>query len=133
MSIGIAPGSPYPLGATWDGKGVNFALFSASAEKVELCLFDQRGERETQRIRVRENTHDVWHVYLADCPPGTLYGYRVYGPYEPDNGHRFNHHKLLIDPYARQLHGELQWCDVVYGHIIDSDDADLSFDQRDSA
>jgi len=133
MSIRIAPGAPYPLGATWDGKGVNFALFSASAEKVELCLFDYRGERETQRIRVRENTHDVWHVYLANCPPGTLYGYRVYGPYEPDNGHRFNHHKLLIDPYARQLHGELQWCDAVYGHIIDSGDADLSFDKRDSA
>lgn len=133
VSTSIAPGAPYPLGATWDGSGVNFALFSASAEKVELCLFDRHGERETDRINVRENTHDIWHVYVADCPVGTLYGFRVYGPYDPDNGHRFNHHKLLIDPYARQIHGELQWCDAVYGHRINSDDADLSFDQRDSA
>ncbi len=133
MSMRIAPGVPYPLGASWDGRGVNFALFSASAEKVELCLFDQDGDLEVQRIQLRENTHDVWHVYLTGCQPGTLYGYRVYGPYEPDKGHRFNHHKLLVDPYARQLFGDLQWCDAVYGHVVNSDVADLSFDKRDSA
>ena len=103
----VEPGSPYPRGATWDGGGVNFALFSANATKVELCLFDQKGRRETDRIALPEFTHEVWHGYLPDVRPGQLYGYRVHGPYDPQNGHRFNPHKLLIDPYAKALHGDI--------------------------
>ena len=90
----IAAGAPYPLGATWDGRGTNFALFSANASKVELCLFDRQGKRETQRITMPERTDDVWHVYLSNVGPGQLYGYRVDGPYEPKAGHRFNANKL---------------------------------------
>ncbi len=101
----VWPGRPYPLGATWDGKGVNFALFSAHAEKVELCLFDRTGLREEARIELPEYTDEVWHVYLPDARPDLLYGYRVYGPYDPANGHRFNPNKLLIDPYAKSFHG----------------------------
>ncbi|HFC53885.1 MAG TPA: glycogen debranching enzyme GlgX, partial [Gammaproteobacteria bacterium] len=101
MKREVQPGAPYPLGATWDGHGVNFALFSAHAERVELCLFDDSGRRELERIPLPEQTHQVWHAYLPDVGPGTLYGYRVYGPYDPERGHRFNHHKLLLDPYAR--------------------------------
>src|SRR6056297_4021852 len=93
----IWPGLPYPLGATWDGQGTNFALFSAHATKVELCLFDDSG-REEQRIPLPEFTHEIWHGYLPGVGPGRLYGYRVHGPYEPDAGHRFNHNKLLLDP-----------------------------------
>ncbi|MGH8161474.1 MAG: glycogen debranching protein GlgX [Gammaproteobacteria bacterium] len=128
-----APGLPYPLGATWDGCGVNFALFSANAEKVELCLFDRRGRREFARIELVERTGDVWHGYLPDARPGLLYGYRVYGPYEPRQGHRFNHHKLLLDPYARALAGHVRWSDTNFGYRVDSPRADLSFDRRDSA
>jgi glycogen operon protein len=129
----VWPGLPYPLGATWDGRGTNFALFSAHAERVELCLFDGPDQREVSRIELPEHTHEIWHAYLPDIRPGQLYGYRVYGPYEPHNGHRFNHHKLLIDPYAKALAGALQWSDAHYGYTIGSDDADLSFDTRDSA
>jgi glycogen operon protein len=96
----ISAGAPHPLGATWDGRGTNFALFSANAEKVELCLFDSYGRREIERIALPERTEDVWHGYLADVVPGQLYGYRVHGPYHPERGLRFNSHKLLIDPYA---------------------------------
>ena len=99
----VWPGAPYPLGATFDGRGVNFALFSANAEKVELCLFDERGERELERIVLPEYTDQVWHGYMPDVRPGQLYGYRVHGPYDPKRGHRFNPHKLLLDPYAKQL------------------------------
>src|SRR5579871_1029488 len=104
----VRPGRPYPLGATWDGKGVNFALFSAHAEKVELCLFDRTGLREELRLVMPEYTDEVWHLYLPDVRPGQLYGYRVYGPYDPANGHRFNPNKLLIDPYAKSLYGRVR-------------------------
>src|SRR4029077_16630411 len=97
----ISEGLPNPLGATWDGLGVNFALFSAHATKVELCLFDSTGARELERIELPEYTDEVWHGYLRDLPAGALYGYRVYGPYEPAAGHRFNPNKLLLDPYAK--------------------------------
>ena len=129
----VEPGLPYPLGASWDGKGVNFALFSANAEKVELCLFDARGRRELARIALPEYTDEVWHGYLPDARPGTLYGYRVYGPYDPSRGHRFNHHKLLLDPYARALAGKLRWTDAHYGYRIGSHREDLSIDRRDNA
>jgi len=129
----ISEGLPYPLGATWDGLGVNFALFSATATMVELCLFDESGEQEIERIALPEYTDEVWHGYLPDARPGQLYGYRVHGPYEPEAGHRFNPNKLLIDPYAKQLVGELIWDDALYGYTIGHEDGDLSFDERDSA
>ncbi|MCW0437915.1 glycogen debranching protein GlgX [Xanthomonas sacchari] len=128
----IREGLPYPLGATWDGLGVNFALYSAHATKVELCLFDDRG-REIERIALPEYTDEIWHGYLPDARPGQLYGYRVYGPYAPDDGHRFNPNKLLLDPYAKQLVGELKWAPALFGYTIGHKDADLSFDRRDSA
>ncbi|KMM75200.1 glycogen debranching protein [Xanthomonas sp. NCPPB 1128] len=128
----IREGLPYPLGATWDGLGVNFALYSAHATKVELCLFDDRG-REIERIALPEYTDEIWHGYLPDARPGQLYGYRVYGPYAPDAGHRFNPNKLLLDPYAKQLVGELKWAPALFGYTIGHKDADLSFDRRDSA
>ena len=108
----VWPGMPYPRGATWDGTGVNFALFSENAERVELCLFNQRGTQEVARISLPEYTDEIWHGYLPDARPGQLYGYRVYGPYDPNRGHRFNGNKLLIDPYARNLVGDLNWTDA---------------------
>ncbi|WP_134562675.1 glycogen debranching protein GlgX, partial [Pseudomonas aeruginosa] len=129
----ISEGHPFPLGATWDGLGVNFALFSAHATKVELCLFDARGEKEIERIELPEYTDEIWHGYLPDAHPGQIYGYRVHGPYEPDAGHRFNPNKLLLDPYAKQLVGRLRWSEALFGYTIGSADADLSFDERDSA
>ncbi len=126
-------GSPSPIGATWDGKGVNFALFSEHAEKVELCLFDQRGRRELHRIALPSYTDGVWHGYLSDARPGLRYGYRVYGPYEPALGHRFNPHKLLIDPYAKSLAGTLRWSDANFGYRLGAPRGDLSFDRRDNA
>jgi isoamylase len=129
----VWPGRPYPLGATWDGEGVNFALFSAHAEKVELCLFDRSGNHEEARIALPEYTDEVWHAYLPDARPNLLYGYRVYGPYDPSNGHRFNPNKLLIDPYVRSLHGRLRWSDAVFGYRVGSQRSDLSFDRRDNA
>ncbi|TVR67270.1 MAG: glycogen debranching enzyme GlgX [Spirochaetaceae bacterium] len=127
------PGRPYPLGATWDGSGTNFALFSAHAERVDLCLFDESGKREVARIPLPEYTHEIWHGYLPDIRPGQLYGFRVYGPYDPAAGHRFNHHKLLIDPYARSLRGPLLWDDALFGYTVGAPEEDLSFDTRDSA
>ena len=127
------PGRPFPLGATWDGKGVNFALFSANAERVELCIFDARGRRELRRVVLPEYTDQVWHGYLPDARPGLLYGYRVYGPYDPARGHRFNHHKLLLDPYAKLLAGSLRWNDAHFGYRVGSTRGDLTFDRRDSA
>ncbi len=129
----IWPGRPYPLGATWDGEGVNFALFSESAEKVELCLFDQFGRREIQRILLREQTDQVWHCYLPEARPGVLYGYRVHGRYEPTKGLRFNRNKLLLDPYAKQIQNGLKWHDSHFGYRIGHRNEDLSFDRRDSA
>jgi len=129
----IEAGLPYPLGATWDGKGVNFALFSANAERVDLCIFDARGRHEIGRYTLPEYTDGVYHGYLDDARPGTLYGYRVYGPYDPANGHRFNHHKLLLDPYAKELFGTLRWSDANYGYRVGNPRGDLSFDRRDNA
>jgi glycogen operon protein len=132
-NLGVLPGSPHPLGATWDGAGVNFAIFSANAEKVELCLFDPNGKREVARVALPEYTHEVWHGYLPDVRPGTLYGYRVHGPFDPRNGHRFNPNKLLIDPYAKALFGDLRWHDSHFGYRVGSQRGDLSLDRRDSA
>ncbi|HLH11696.1 MAG TPA: glycogen debranching protein GlgX [Methylovirgula sp.] len=129
----LLPGSPYPLGATWDGLGTNFAVFSAHAEAIDLCLFDPSGRREIARLRMPECTDEVWHGYLPNAGVGLIYGYRAYGPYEPHNGHRFNPHKLLLDPYARALAGELRWSDALFGYRVNSARADLSFDRRDSA
>ena len=129
----VREGRPVPLGATWDGLGVNFALFSANATKVELCLFDMEGEREIERIELPEYTDEVWHGYLPEARPGTVYGYRVHGPYAPEAGHRFNPNKLLIDPYAKQLVGTLEWGPELFGYTLGHKDLDLSFDERDSA
>ncbi|ALK10274.1 glycogen debranching protein GlgX [Blastochloris viridis] len=128
----IREGAPFPLGATWTGLGVNFALFSANATKVELCLFDDHGETEIERIELPEYTDEVWHGFLPDARPGTIYGYRVHGPYEPDNGHRFNPNKLVLDPYARAVVGTLRWGPELFGYHLESGD-DLTFDDRDSA
>jgi len=125
-------GSPFPRGATWDGSGVNFSLFSESSECVELCLFDSDGRNE-RRIRVREQTRGAWHIYLPGIAPTQLYGYRVHGPYEPDKGLRFNPNKLLLDPYAKAIGRELKWADELFGYTLGDPNADLSFDDRDSA
>jgi isoamylase len=129
----VWPGRPYPLGATWDGRGVNFALFSEQAESVELCLFDPTGHQEVGRIRLPEYTDNVWHGYLPDARPNLLYGYRVYGPYRPQDGHRFNPNKLLLDPYAKAIYGAIRWSDAHFGYRIGSSREDLSFDRRDNA
>ncbi|TKI05319.1 glycogen debranching protein GlgX [Martelella alba] len=128
----VREGKPVPLGATWDGLGVNFALFSAHAAKVELCLFDEEGV-EYDRIELPEYTDEVWHGYLPDARPGLLYGYRVYGPHDPEQGHRFNPAKLLLDPYAKQIWGDLKWDDALFSYDFDAPDKDLSLDKRDSA
>src|SRR3954465_7275439 len=128
----VREGQPFPLGATWDGLGVNFALFSANATKVELGLFDIEGKTELERIELPEYTDEVWHGYLPDARPGTVYAYRVHGPYQPDAGYRFNPNKLLIDPYARQLVGKLKWGPELFGYQLDHADKDLSYDERDS-
>jgi glycogen operon protein len=129
----LLPGRPDPLGAVWDGLGVNFALFSAHAEKVELCLFDPAGRKELARLALPECTDEVWHGYLPEARPGQVYGYRVHGPFQPEHGHRFNPNKLLLDPYAKQLHGALRWTDALYGYRAHGNRADLGFDRRDSA
>lgn len=129
----LAPGLPYPLGATSDGLGVNFAVFSANATKIELCLFDARGRVEVRRLTMPECTDEVWHGYLPDAGLGLLYGYRAYGPYDPKNGHRFNPQKLLIDPYTRQLQGAVRWSDALFGYRVQHPKSDLSLDRRDSA
>ncbi len=131
----VWPGQSYPLGATWDGAGVNFALFSENATRVELCLFDSPGaDTETARITLEEHTDQVWHAYLPEVRPGQLYGYRVHGPYEPLAGHRFNPHKLLLDPYAKAVASTVKWGDAVFGYPLGAGaDADLTPDERDSA
>ncbi len=129
----VSAGTSHRLGATWDGRGTNFALFSATAAKVELCLFDNQGRREIQRIALPERTEDVWHGHFNEISPGQLYGYRVHGPYEPDHGYRFNPHKLLLDPYAKRLAGRLVWSDAHFAYRTGSHREDLSFDRRDNA
>ncbi len=129
----LSPGRPFPLGATYDGQGVNFAVFSANAEKIELCIFDAAGRHEVARLPLPDCTDEVWNGYLPEAAPGLLYGFRAYGPYDPPRGHRFNHHKLLLDPYARLLSGPLRWSDALFGYRLGSPRADLSFDRRDSA
>ena len=129
----IWPGKPYPLGATWDGEGVNFALFSENATAVDLCLFESpEHARETHRIRLEECTDYVWHVYLPEIRPGQLYGYRVHGLYEPEAGLRFNPAKVLIDPYAKAIAGAINWSDALFGYRIGDPKADLSLDDRDN-
>ncbi|HSL09887.1 MAG TPA: glycogen debranching protein GlgX, partial [Actinomycetota bacterium] len=133
-SYRVWPGSPYPQGATWDGEGVNFSLFSENADAVELCLFeDPESPTESGRIWMTNRTDMIWHCYTPDVRPGQVYGYRVHGPYEPQRGMRFNANKLLIDPYAKALSGQIRWDDALYGYRIGDDAGDLSFDDRDSA
>ncbi len=130
----VWPGQPYPLGATFDGAGVNFALFSEHATQVELCLFDSHeDEKPSHTIRISENTDHVWHAYLPDAQPGQLYGYRAHGPYDPEKGHRFNSNKVLLDPYAKAIGRDLKWDDSLFGYKLGDAKADLSFDDRDSA
>ncbi|WP_269770125.1 glycogen debranching protein GlgX [Rhodobacter amnigenus] len=129
----VTAGRPWPMGASFDGEGVNFAVFSAHAEKVELCLFSSDGRKETARISLPERDGDIWHGHVGGLMPGALYGFRVHGPYAPEQGHRFNPHKLLIDPYARALEGRLKWSDALMGYKVGSPRADMSYDTRDSA
>lgn len=131
METKIYTGNPYPLGATYDGEGVNFALCSEHAESVELYLYDSSDEREIAKFKITEKTHQVWHIYISGIKPGQLYGYRVHGPYDPSNGHRFNPHKLLIDPYAKAISGTVKWNDALFAYTIGDDD--LSMDSTDSA
>ncbi len=128
------PGNPYPLGATWDGAGVNFSLFSEHATAVELCLYDPSDQgTEVRRVSLQERTDQIWHVYLPDARPGLCYGYRVHGPYEPQEGHRFNPAKLLLDPYAKAMSGTIQWDDAMFGYQLGDPGQDLRPDDRDSA
>ena len=129
----ILPGRPYPLGSNYDGRGTNFALFSRNAEKVELCLFDSKGKNETHRIELVEYTDEVWHCYIEGIKPGQLYGYRVYGEYSPNKGHRFNGNKLLLDPYAKAMYGKIVWSSALFAYQLKNPEKDLSFDDRDSA
>jgi glycogen operon protein len=129
----VWPGRPYPLGATWNGEGVNFALFSEHAEKVELCLFELKGGREITRLPITWQTDQVWHCFLPDARPGQLYGYRVYGPYDPKRGKRFNHNKLLLDPYAKAVVGQVKWSNADYGYRVGHRLEDLSFDRSNNA
>ena len=129
----VWPGRPAPRGAHWDGEGVNFALFSEHAERIELCIFDATGRRELQRVPLGERTDQVFHCYLPEARPGMLYGYRAHGPYRPEEGLRFNPHKLLLDPYARNIVGALRWSDALFGYTVGHRRGDLSLDRRDSA
>ncbi len=134
MERNILPGTAYPLGATWDGKGVNFALYSAHATGVDLCLFNsEKNEEEAEKIELTERTHQIWHAYVPDIQPGQLYGYRVHGPYEPGNGQRYNANKLLIDPYAKAIAGVIEWNETLFGYDVNSEDKDLSFSGADSS
>ena len=122
----VWPGNSYPLGATWDGKGVNFALFSEHATRVELCLFETvDADKETHRIPLTEHTDRVWHAYLPEVLPGQLYGYRVYGPYTPEEGHRFNPNKIVLDPYARSIGRDVRWADALFGYSLGDPDFQL--------
>lgn len=133
-SVKIFPGKPYPLGATWDGRGVNFAIFSENAKKVELCLFDSPSARsESHRLPLPGHTDMVWNGYIPKLRPGQLYGYRIYGPYKPTEGHRFNPHKILLDPYAKAIGRRLKWSDEMFGYRMGDAQKDLSMDYRDNA
>ncbi|WPO97305.1 glycogen debranching protein GlgX [Pseudescherichia sp.] len=129
----ILPGDYHLLGANYDGEGVNFALFSAHAERVELCLYDPSGKHEIGRLDLPEYTHEIWHGYVPGLQPGALYGFRVHGPFDPENGHRFNPNKLVIDPYARELVGDVEWNEAHFAYDMLHEDKDLTFDERDSA
>jgi glycogen operon protein len=129
----VKEGNAQAHGAIWDGKGTNFTLFSAHATKVEVCLFDAAGKTELERLALPEYTDQIWHGYIPDVHPGSVYGLRVHGPYEPLEGHRFNPHKLVLDPYARAHIGEVQWAPEIFGYAVGDAQADLSFDERDSA
>jgi isoamylase len=132
--VRVWPGAPYPLGATWDGEGVNFALFSEHAESVRLLLFDDdRAGVPSTEVSLTETTDQVWHACLPDVRPGTQYGYKVDGPYEPSRGHRFNPAKLLIDPYAKAVSGMIEWSDDLFGYTVGDPSEDLSRDPRDSS
>ena len=132
MPLKLGPGAPHPLGATFDGRGVNFALFSAHATRVDLCLFDESGS-ETDRITLPEYTNEVWHGYVPELGPGQRYGYRVHGPYVPRYGHSFNRNKLLLDPYAKAYAGSLIWDDSLFGYQIGAKRSDLIKSRTDSA
>lgn len=129
----LLPSQAHALGAHWDGRGTHFAVFAEHAERVELCIYNANGRQVLRRLEMPDCVHGVWSGYLPNCRPGTQYGYRVYGPYDPKRGHRFNHYKLLLDPYARQIAGELKWHDALFGYRVGSTRGDLSFDRRDSA
>lgn len=129
----VWPGRPYPLGATWDGEGVNFALFSEHAEGVELCIFGDDGRQEIARVGMRWQTDQVWHCFLPEARPGWVYGYRVSGPYDPKNGHRFNANKLLLDPYAKAILGQIRWGNTHFGYRVGHKTEDLSFDRTNNA
>ncbi|MFZ0593088.1 MAG: glycogen debranching protein GlgX [Bryobacteraceae bacterium] len=133
MALKVLPGSPYPLGPTWDGIGVNFALFSEHADAVELCLFDDLGAAPEETIRVVESTGHVWHCYIPGLTMGQLYGYRVHGPYKPEQGLRFNPAKLVIDPYARALAGKVDWSQPIFPYVLGGTDGDLNIDATDDA
>ena len=133
-AVRVWPGRPYPLGATWEGNGVNFALFSANATQVELCLFDSvDSQEESYCVPLREQTDLVWHGFLPDIRPGQLYGYRVHGPYDPHRGHRFNANKVVLDPYAKAIGRDITWSDSMFGYRIGDPQRDLSYDTRDNA
>ena len=133
MSIAVYPGKPYPLGASFDGEGVNFALFAEHAEGVELCLFQStESKKESFKIKMRENLHHVWHAYIPELKPGQLYGYRVHGPYDPKRGHRFNPNKLLLDPYAKAISDTIVLHDSLFGYEVGHPEADASFSTQDS-
>ena len=130
----VWPGNAYPLGATWDGMGVNFSIYAQNATKIELCLFDSvDAKKESVRIPLPERTDEIWHAYLPEVMPGQLYGYRVHGPYDPDKGHRFNSNKLVLDPYAKLIARGVKWHDSLFGYSLGNDDKDRSFDDQDSA
>src|SRR5687768_11161226 len=129
----VWPGQPYPLGATWTGLGVNFAIFSSHATRVELCLFDSAdAAKPAACVVLPEQTNMVWHGYLPDVRPGQLYGYRVHGPYDPGAGHRFNPSKIVMDPYAKSVGRSVKWDDSMFGYTVGAPNADLSFDTRDN-
>ena len=133
-NLNVYPGNPYPLGATWDGHGINFALYADNATDVELCLFaTSDDEVESVKIKLVERTHHVWHAYFPELRPGQLYGYRVHGPYDPENGHRFNPSKLLIDPYTKAIAGTIDWNDSLFGYELGNPNEDLSLNETDSS
>jgi isoamylase len=134
MTLKTLPGKPFPLGATWDGAGTNFTLYTENATAVELCLFDhENAGQESARFNITEQTDFTWHIYLEGIHPGQLYGFRVHGPFEPENGHRFNSNKIVLDPYAKAVSGIIKWDDSLFGYNLGSDEKDLSFSETDSA